>query len=450
MHYRRAEAWEKAVLYLRQAGLKAAARSAHRDAVACFEQALEALRRLPERRETLEEAVDLRYDLRNALLPLADHAAIFEHLDAADALARRLGDDQRLGRVACYRCLSFSATGEHEQAIAAGHRALVLSTAAGVFDVKVVAQAYLGMAYYAIGDFPQALEFSQRARASLTGERRYARFGQVNPPAISSSVHVAWSLAELGDFAEGSRVAEEAVALAETTEQRYSVAAALRGAGLLYRRQGELPRAIAALERGLELCQSADVQIFLPQIASMLATAYVLAERTAEAAPLLDRMLERVVAGARFLNVALVLAELSEALILAGRVDDASPLVGRLLEMSRTHPARGYHAHARRLQGELAGHRDPPEIDQAATHYREALALAEPSGMRPLVAHCHLGLGKLYRRLGKGEEMEQHLRTATTMYREMGMQFWLGQAEAEAQEQRPGVSGARRAGRAPV
>jgi tetratricopeptide (TPR) repeat protein len=219
---------------------------------------------------------------------------------------------------------------------------------------------------------------------------------------------------------------------------------------LLYRRQGELPRAIAALERGLALCQSADIQIFFPQIASMLATAYVLAGRTAEAVPLLDRMLERVVAGARFLNVALVLAELSEALILADRADDASPLVGRLLEMSRTHPARGYHAHARRLQGELARRRDPLEIDQAATHYLEALALAEPSGMRPLVAHCHLGLGKLYRRLGQGEETEQHLRTAMTMYREMGMQFWLGQAEAEAHKQRPGVSGARRAGRAPV
>jgi hypothetical protein len=59
------------------------------------------------------------------------------------------------------------------------------------------------------------------------------------------------------------------------------------------------------------------------------------------------------------------------------------------------------------------------------------LALAEPHGMRPLVAHCHLGLGKLYRRTGKRQEAQEHLTTATTMYREMDMRFWLEQAEAE-------------------
>ncbi|MBI1727836.1 MAG: hypothetical protein HYR50_11270 [Candidatus Rokubacteria bacterium] len=64
-------------------------------------------------------------------------------------------------------------------------------------------------------------------------------------------------------------------------------------------------------------------------------------------------------------------------------------------------------------------------------HYRQALALAEPRGMRPLVAHCHLGLGKLSRRTGEREETREHLTTATTMYREMDMRFWLEQAEAE-------------------
>ena len=68
------------------------------------------------------------------------------------------------------------------------------------------------------------------------------------------------------------------------------------------------------------------------------------------------------------------------------------------------------------------------------THYRNALALAEPRGMRPLVAHCHLGLGKLYRRTGKREPAQEHLRTATTMYREMGMTYWLATAEAELGE----------------
>src|SRR5438132_51013 len=69
--------------------------------------------------------------------------------------------------------------------------------------------------------------------------------------------------------------------------------------------------------------------------------------------------------------------------------------------------------------------------DRGEAHYHEALALAEPRGMRPLVAHCHLGLGKLYRRMGKREQGHEHLAAATTMYREMDMRFWLEQAEAE-------------------
>ena len=74
------------------------------------------------------------------------------------------------------------------------------------------------------------------------------------------------------------------------------------------------------------------------------------------------------------------------------------------------------------------------DAESGEAHYRKALALAEPRGMRPLVAHCHLGLGKLYRRTGKREQAQEHLTTATTMYREMDMTFWLEQAEAEMKE----------------
>ena len=78
-----------------------------------------------------------------------------------------------------------------------------------------------------------------------------------------------------------------------------------------------------------------------------------------------------------------------------------------------------------------ATHPDRFDTETGEAHYCKALALAEPRGMRPLVAHCHLGLGKLYRRTGKREQAQEHLTTATTMYREMDMRFWLEQAEAE-------------------
>src|SRR5262249_22661026 len=123
-HFTQGEVWDKACNYCRQVGEKALARSAYREAVTSFEQAPASLAQLPERRDTIEQAIDLRCDLRNVLIPLNEHARTFDHLHAAEALAERLGDDQRLGRIACYLCISFTAMGEHNRAIAAGQRAL--------------------------------------------------------------------------------------------------------------------------------------------------------------------------------------------------------------------------------------------------------------------------------------------------------------------------------------
>jgi len=117
--------------------------------------------------------------------------------------------------------------------------------------------------------------------------------------------------------------------------------------------------------------------------------------------------------------------------LMLGRLDEAKRLGDRAIESSLSH--RGYAAFALHLLGDVATHPDRFDAESGGAHYRQALALAEPRGMRPLVAHCHLGLGKLSRRTGKREQAREHLTIATTMYREMDMRFWLAQAEAEMQ-----------------
>jgi tetratricopeptide (TPR) repeat protein len=184
------------------------------------------------------------------------------------------------------------------------------------------------------------------------------------------------------------------------------------------------------LERGLALAQSADILLLFPLTASLLSAAYALAGRAAEALPLLDQMLERLATGRRTLLHALVLTELSEACLLVGRVDEASALAAQLLELSHTHTGHGYQVHAYRLLGEVARRRESPNIGQAATHYRQALALAEEVGMRPLQAHCHLGLGTLYARTGQRHQAQAELSAAIDLYRAMDMTFWLPQAGA--------------------
>jgi tetratricopeptide (TPR) repeat protein len=311
-----------------------------------------------------------------------------------------------------------------------GQRALALATTSGVFDVQVVAQTMLGQAYYAAGDYRQALDVLQRVIALPTGELLSERFGLPILPVVFSRGYAAECLAELGDFAEGASIGEEAVRLAEAVGQPNSMVIVLYCVGLFYRRQGVLQKAIPMLERGLALCQSADLPLQFPPTASLLSAAYALAGRAAEALPLLGQMLERVATGSHLLLHALVLTELSEACLLVGHVDEASALAARLLELSHTHTGRGYQAHACRLLGEVARHREPLDVDQATAHYRQALALAEELGMRPLQAHCHLGLGTLYAQTGQRQQAHAELSAAIDLYRAMDMTFWLPQTEA--------------------
>ena len=145
------------------------------------------------------------------------------------------------------------------------------------------------------------------------------------------------------------------------------------------------------------------------------------------------QILERQAAGGMVGNRGWIYHSLGRASLLLGRLDEARRMAESAVEASPSHP--GFAAHALHLLGDIATHPDRFDTESAETHYREALALAEPRGMRPLVAHCHLGFGNL-RRTGKQAQAQEHLATATTMYREMGMTYWLEKAEADMKQLR--------------
>ena len=125
------------------------------------------------------------------------------------------------------------------------------------------------------------------------------------------------------------------------------------------------------------------------------------------------------------------LAYLSEAYLWEGRFEEAIRLAQQFFQRSHDRKERGYEAWALRLLGEIASHRDPPEVEKAEDHYHQALALAAELGMRPLVAQAHLELGGLYRRAGQRAKGREHLTIATGSFREMEMGFWRERAEAE-------------------
>lgn len=122
---------------------------------------------------------------------------------------------------------------------------------------------------------------------------------------------------------------------------------------------------------------------------------------------------------------------LGEACSIGRRYEDAMETAARALELARQFNHAIFEGWALRLLGEIELRSEPPRLAAADDHLRQALALGQKLGMRPLVARCHAELANLYHRSDRGAEADQHFQTATTIYREMGMKYWLERLQAE-------------------
>ncbi len=312
---------------------------------------------------------------------------------------------------------------DHDRAIALGQRELAIAADFANFGLKVVSNFRLGQAYHSTGDYAQAMIFLRRNVDSLEGKLLHEPFGMAGLPSVFSRSWLALCHAARGEFAAGIARGEEAIQLAEAVDHSYSLIVACFSLGAPYLFKGDLDRAVAVLERGLVLEQMANIPLLFPFVASPLGHAYALLGRVSEALRLLEQAVERAIFMKLMANHSLRIVWQAEAYLMAGGQDPALQLAGRALEISRQHKERGHESWALRLLGEIASHHDPPEVGKAEEYYRQAIALADELGMRPLVAQCHLGLGNLYRGAGKREEAPDHLTTATTMLREMNMRF---------------------------
>jgi len=429
-HALQGELWERAMAYFHQAGAQALARSANREAMTSFEQALGALRHLPDSHDTRVQAIDLRLDLRNALWTLGELERLFANLQEAEVLAETLGDPHRLGWVSVYLLAHFAQACDPDRALTSGHRALGIATTLGDMGLTVAAQHYLGGVYSSLGAYRQAVECFQKNVASLHGALRHERLGLPGLASVFSRSHLVVSLAECGAFAEGRAPAEEGEQIAEEADHPYSRVMASWAMGFRALRQGNLVQAIPVLERARDLVQGAYLWLLVPFVAAPLGAAYALAGRAAEALPLLEQAVAQAVAMHYLWDHALRVVWLSEAYLLAGRLHEAGTQAQRALEFSRAHQERGHEAYALRLLGEVAVQCMPLKMEKAEAYYRQALALAEELGMRPLQAHCHRSLGILYGRVGRAQQARSALSTAIALYRAMEMTFWLPQAEA--------------------
>jgi class 3 adenylate cyclase/tetratricopeptide (TPR) repeat protein len=427
------ESWHEAATYLRQAGRRAAAQSAYQAAAGWFEEALRALKQLPESPDVLAETIDAQLDLRIALIPLRRYRDALNLMREAEVLATRLGDRARLGWVlADLSARLRNVLGEHRQAIEMGRRALTIATERGDHALELEATYRIGQAYFAIGDYRQAIDLLSRSKRSAS-----ERQDQGPPFRLFASWSHAWlamAFSNLGRFVDAISYATEAVRIAERVDHPFTLAEALTALGGVSLAKGDLDHAIGALERGLALSREWKFQPWAT--ISRLGYAYALSARLPDARRLLEEVARsETTVSSMGVGRSIQVAWLGEAYALDQQLDDALERAQEALALAQNHEEHGHEAWAHRLLGQIAlRRRDLPDARAAEDHFRRALTIATELEMRPLMAHCHLGLGKFYRRTGQCEQARECLFTAATMYREMDMGSWLEQADADMRE----------------
>ena len=429
-HAVRGELKEKAVHYLRQAGRKAAARSALSDARAWLEQALAILKELPENQVTLEQNFEIRLELRPVLRQLGEGRKMLEQLSAAEAIAVRLNDDHRRGLVCAFMTTVHSSVDHLDEALATGSRALEIAERLGNSRLRFLSTSCLAQVHCYRGDYERAVELATKNLAALPAKWINEHFGMAVPVSIFDRAWLIMSLGELGRFAEAAKYEAEAIKIAEETEYAFTIGWAHFAASIPHLIKGDWEKARTLVERWITTLRTGNVAIHLPW--AVAASAWVLAQ-TGEASEALDRISEaeqllegqaaRGIVGHRGWGY----HALGRACLLLGKLDMAQRMAERALGASQNQP--GFAAYALHLIGEIASEPDRLDLENATSHFRQAQALAQTHGMRPLIAHCHFGFGKLYRRTGNVKQAGENIAAATAMYSEMGMSFWMEQAK---------------------
>jgi tetratricopeptide (TPR) repeat protein len=265
---------------------------------------------------------------------------------------------------------------------------------------------------------------------TVEGPRRHERYGTTVVLSVICRSHLVQCLAAVGSFTEGVRHGEEGIKIAEELDHPVSLIHVNCSHGVLFLMQGETDKAIPLLERALRICQSANIPVYVPFVASRLGAAHMIAGRVSEGLPYLEQGVEDFPTVGRVGFLSLSMVWLGEGYLLSGRLADASDLAERALQLSRTHKERGHEAWALKLLGDISRHCSPAKTEKAEDYYRQAYARSRELGMRPLQAHCHVGLSHILVANGKLDEAQSELRAAIDLYRSLELTFWLPETEA--------------------
>ena len=423
-HALRGEMWTSAVSHLRRAAVRAVARAANRVAAEHLEKALGVLDRLPSSREHTGLAIDLRIGLRHALTPLGLVGRTLEHLRAAEALAVDLGDPARLGRVVAFIANCLVLQGRYGDALATGARALDIARGLGDRPMQMACEMYIARARLSRGEYETAIGLFREILRSLDEHPVDAFLGLPVLPAAWIGSSLASTLAELGAFDEAEARARDAVQQAEVSEQPDSIMWAYRGLGVVALLRGQADEAVRVFDRVLGLCRTHDLDAYVSRTMAGLGCAKARAGQVTEGLALLEQAVSLDAAAEPRTTYTFALTGLAEAHALAGHRDAALATARAALERARRHEERGAEGYALWVLATTES-ADAGDLELAERSFRASAAIATELRLRPLLAHCHLGLGTLYDAAGKRADADEHGRHGRQLIDALGMRPWL-------------------------
>jgi class 3 adenylate cyclase/tetratricopeptide (TPR) repeat protein len=420
-HAFNAALWKEAVTYLCQAGDKAVELSAYREGGAFFEQALQALKHLPQDHERIRQGIDIRLKLRPIIGATANYDRLEHCLAEAETLATSIDDRPRLAAINVAMSFVHNWHGELDASIECGLRARSIAREIGDRAVDVGASFYLGQAYMWRGDFRQSVAVLEDNLAWIDGPLRHQRIGTTGTGSVLWQGMLAASHGRLGNFEVAIDAARKACLIADEVQRPYDIALAYWWAGFIWSHKGDVPSALQALEHGFEVCRASQINYLVPILSTSLGYTYVLAGRSAEGIPLLTKALGFSRASKFTYGEAWSSAYLGFANLLDNNLEGMSDHARRVLELARKYKFRAIEADALRLLAEIYRSGPAPSEEQAERHYLQACELCLELGLRPEYVRCQIGLGQTLMQSGRQAEAERLFEQASQLCHSMGL-----------------------------